>query len=475
MPDADHSNDVSEKPEQSAATGDMSQGRDVDSGLPVAASNDSLRQSTSVVIGLVSAAVVIPIVVATLLPMLPALGTAPAPLDVGIRHSASMLTFDRHVVGNSAIGHPRICHVQVTRLEADGPTGVLICDAGKNTVSFCSQNDAGKWNETVLLSDVLAPAHATVVDIDNDDDLDILVAVLGNIEPDDGVIGRVVLLRREGDQYVAQNILDDVRRVADVQPADFDGDGDIDLAVAVFGYNRGQVLWLENRSNGRFQEHELLSAPGTIHVPVADYDGDGDPDIAAIVTQDEEELWAFENLGAGNFRKRRLWFTINFDLGSAGLLADDLDRDGDVDLILPAGDNLEDFDPFPQPYHGCLWFENVGDWQFETRRIADFGGTYAAATGDLDNDNDTDIVLVSMANVWDDPTRASIVWLENDGHQQFRTWQIDSSPTHLVTVAIGDLNADGHEDIVSGGLHIRGPYDRIGRVTSWINGGDPAP
>jgi hypothetical protein len=424
---------------------------------------------------LLAFAVIIPAVILTGTSWLPALGDIPEPIDLGSGFPASDLGFQKQVVGNSMVGHPRISHVQVTSLAADGPMGVIVCDAGRNSVSFCSRDNAGRWSEKVLLSDVSAPAHATVVDIDQDDDLDILVSVLGNIEPDDGVIGRVLLLERNGESYSTRTILDDVRRVADVQPADFDSDGDIDLAVAVFGYNRGQVLWLENQPNGSFREHELLSAPGTIHVPVADFDGDGDPDIAAIVTQDEEELWGFENTGDGNFRKRRLWFTINFDLGSAGLIANDLDRDGDMDLILPAGDNLEDFDPFPQPYHGCLWFENRGGWNFEAERLADFGGTYAAACGDLDNDDDTDVVLVSMANVWDDPNRASVVWLENDGNQNFTTWQLDSSPTHLVTVAVGDLDSDGLSDVVAGGLHIRGPYNRRGRVTGWLNQGRITP
>lgn len=424
---------------------------------------------------LLAVAVVIPYVVKSYAPKLAALGDTPPAIDLGTAFPVSRMSFDKQVVGDPMIGHPRICHVQVASLEAGGAIGVLVCDAGRNSVSFCTRNEAGTWNEKILLSDVIAPAHATVVDIDQDNDFDILVSVLGNIEPDDGVIGRVLLLERDGEGYSARTILDDVRRVADVQAADFDNDGDIDLAVAVFGYNRGQVLWLENQSNGNFLEHELLSAPGTIHVPVADFDGDGDQDIAAIVTQDEEELWGFENTGDGNFRKRRLWFTINFDLGSAGLIANDLDRDGDIDLILPAGDNLEDFDPFPQPYHGCFWFENRGGWNFEAERIADFGGTYAAACGDLDNDDDTDVVLVSMANVWDDPKRASVVWLENDGNQNFATWQLDSNPTHLVTVAVGDLDGDGLSDVVAGGLHIRGPYNRRGRVTGWLNQGPIAP
>ncbi len=416
---------------------------------------------------LLIAVAVFPVLVWFAWPWLPALGHLPPAVELSSSLAATPIPFERSIVGEPPVGHPRICNVSIVQLDPDGPKGVLVCDAAANQVSFCTRDESGTWAESILISDVIAPAHATVVDIDLDGDLDVVVSVLGNIEPDDGVVGRLVLLERDGDQYLPKTILDDVRRVADAQPADFDNDGDIDLAVAVFGYNRGQVLWLENRGNGNFRDHELLSAPGTIHVPVADYDNDGDADIAAIVTQDEEELWIFENSGDGKFKPRRLWSTLNFDLGSAGLLASDLDRDGDIDLILPAGDNLEDFDPFPQPYHGCLWFENHGNMKFEAQRIASFGGTYAAAAGDVDSDGDTDVVLVSMANVWDDADRASIAWLENDGKQQFQLWKIDSTPTHLVTVDVADLDGDGQSDIVAGGLHIRGPYDRIGRVTHW--------
>jgi hypothetical protein len=214
----------------------------------------------------------------------------------------------------------------------------------------------------------------------------------------------------------------------------------------------------------------LLSRPGAIHVPLGDYDGDGDLDIATIVSQDEEELWALENQGAGKFVPRRLHFTHNYDAGSGGLVACDLDRDGDLDFLVPWGDNLEYGHGWPQPYHGCMWFENRGDWKFLPQRIASFGGTYAAAPGDIDGDGDLDVALVSMSNDWAEPAHASVVWLENDGRQQFTIWSVDSRPSELITVACGDLNADGRADIVAGRLHL--PTSDIQdptRVAAWLS------
>ena len=75
--------------------------------------------------------------------------------------------------------------------------------------------------------------------------------------------------------------------------------------------------------------------------------------------------------------------------------------------------------PHPHPWHGCVWLRNLGDWKFEPKRIGTLGGTYAAAAGDIDGDGDIDVVLVSMFNDWRQPGAASVVWLENDGKQNF--------------------------------------------------------
>ncbi len=420
---------------------------------------------------LLVAAVFIPLVGIPLLGWIPAGGRLREPFHNASTFARSELPFQVSSIPPDQSDRPRITNVQILDFDDDGAADAIVCDARRNAVLRYQQASDGAWQETMVGSGLVAPAHATCVDVDGDGRRDVLVAVLGNLYPDDSPVGSVVWLRQQSDgTFSSRTLLSDVRRVADVQAGDFDGDGDLDLAVAVFGYARGEVLWIENLGDESFVDHRLAYAAGAIHVPVADLDGDGDLDIATVISQETEEVWGYENDGRGHFRRKLLFQTLNYDVGSAGLVASDLDSDGDMDLLLPLGDNLEYRHTFPQPYHGCLWLENVGGWKFESRRIATFGGTYAAAVDDLDGDGDLDVVLVSMFNDWRAAAPASVVWLENDGQQNFTPWQIAANPTQLSTVACGDINGDGRPDIVAGCMPVLHADPESRRLPVWING-----
>ncbi len=400
----------------------------------------------------------------------------------GSSFPASKLAFAKSTLGEKPVDQPKITNLQIVDFDSDGLNDVIACDAQRQQVIWYQQTSEGEWNPQPLGDALLAaPAHATVVDLDQDGDNDVLVSILGDVWPTDERVGAVVWLEQLDNMVFQRHaLLDDLWRVTDIQAADFDSDGDLDLTVAVFGFMHGEVLWLENDGKQTFRDRRLMALPGAIHVPVADYDLDGDLDFATVLTQDEEEIWAFENKSVesgdesspsrAELVPRMISFSHNFDLGGAGLVANDLDDDGDMDLILPAGDNLDLLQHYPQPYHGCILLENLGGWKFKRRRIATFGGAYAAAVGDLDADGDKDVVLVSVFNDWMDSKSASIVWLENDGSQNFTTWEIDKSPSHLVTVACGDINGDGADDIVAGSLHLMEPFNRLGRITMWLSG-----
>jgi hypothetical protein len=122
-----------------------------------------------------------------------------------------------------------------------------------------------------------------------------------------------------------------------------------------------------------------------------------------------------------------------------------------------------------RPYHGVQWLENRGKLEFVWHNIHRFYGAYCAVPGDLDNDGDLDIALTSMFNDWADPTRASLIWLRNNGRQQFTPYGIARQPISLISAALGDLDDDGWLDIVACGLHVFPPFDRNGRVTLWTS------
>ena len=371
---------------------------------------------------------------------------------------------------------PQISNVQIVDLDHDGLTDILVCDVIRSQVTWIRQFPKGIHTEIPVGDSIPAPAHVQAIDVDGDGDLDLVIASLGVLAPSNNRIGSVVILENDGHQRFTNHIVADrIARVADVRAGDLDGDGDLDLAVAGFGYDDGETSWLENRGGWKFEQHVLLRLSGPINAIVADINNDGHPDIVALVSQEWEEIWAFLNDGRGHFTSKMIWGSTNPDFGSSWISVVDLDRDGDLDILYSNGDAFDYAPANSRPWHGVQWLENTGNLQFEFHRIADLPGASSPQAADIDGDGDLDVVVVSGYNNWDDPAAMSLVWLENNGRMQFTLHRIATSPTHLITLATGDLDGDGTVDLVTGGMHISRPYDRMSRVTVWSHHGPTPP
>jgi len=202
-------------------------------------------------------------------------------------------------------------------------------------------------------------------------------------------------------------------------------------------------------------------------------DGDGRQDILTLVSQEWEEIWAFVNDGRGQFTQKMIWGSTNQDFGSSWISLTDMNKDGTLDILYSNGDAFDYAPPNSRPWQGVQWLENKGGMRFEFHRIADFQGASSPQAADIDGDGDLDVVVASANNDWNNPASPSLVWLENNGRMQFSMHAIASSPTHLITLAVGDLDGDGKPDLVTGGMHINRPYDRMARVAAWSNRGAP--
>jgi hypothetical protein len=365
---------------------------------------------------------------------------------------------------------PMIAHVSVADLDRDGLPDVIACVVHENRVAWLRQSPRGVFTETTLGSEVRAPAHAEVVDVDRDGDLDVLVASLGVLFPSNARIGAVLVLENQGDgRFVNRVLAEGIARVADARAGDLDGDGDLDIAVAGFGYDAGETQWLRNLGAWRFEATVLQNLSGPINVEIVDLDGDGDKDIASLVSQEWEEIYAHVNNGTGRFQPTLVWGSTNDDFGSSWLTAADMDKDGDTDFLYSNGDAFDYAPSGSRPWHGVQWIENRGRLTFAVHRIADLSGASSPQPADLDGDGDLDVAVVSAYNNWADPAAQSLVWLENDGRMRFALHDVASAPTHLVTLGAGDVTGDGRIDLVTGGLHASRPYDRMSRITLWTN------
>ena len=325
-------------------------------------------------------------------------------------------------------------------------------------------------------SNIIAPAHLQVKDFDGDGDKDLLVAVLGLLYPSNDKIGSIVLLENDGNfNYTQTVIVDRIARVSDVRAGDLDGDGDMDLAAAQFGYDDGETRWMENLGNGEFKTHMLQNLSGPINVELVDIDEDGVLDIISLVSQEWEEIYCYVNDGTGKFRMQLLWGSDNEDFGSSGIFLYDLNLDGKLDILYANGDAFDYIPPQGKPWHGLQWFENKGNLDFEYHRICDLVGAYGLRPADVDQDGDLDLFAVSAFNIWEDLEAQSFIWLENQGNMEYIKRNITNDPTHLIMLEPGDFNHDGLMDFVTGGMYPYPPFDRMSRVTLWMNDGSLLP
>jgi VCBS repeat protein len=373
-------------------------------------------------------------------------------------------------VGFPVKGHPLIGSVTLVDLEQDGLLDILVCDMQADRIGWIRQSPAGMYTEQWVGPTIKAPARVQAFDIDLDGDLDLLVAVMGQLRPTNDKIGSIAILENDGKQNFTPHVIAErIARVTDVRGGDMDGDGDMDLVIGQFGYHEGETRWMENLGNWKFSSHILQSLSGPIHTIPMDIDKDGDLDVVSLVSQEWEEIYLFENNGSGQFKSHLIWGSTNEDFGSSGMHLADLDKDGDVDVLFTNGDAFDYIPPRPRPWHGVQWLENIGNFKFAYHRIGNLEGASAACAGDVDNDGDLDVVAVSAWNLWDKPESQSLIWFENDGKMRFSRHDLTNTPTHLITLETADMDGDGRIDFVTGGMHVYPPYTRESRVTLWRN------
>ena len=177
-----------------------------------------------------------------------------------------------------------------------------------------------------------------------------------------------------------------VNGASNVQAGDLDGDGDPDVVSASAVDNR--IAWYENLDDkADFGAQRLITdqAFGVRSLEVVDLDGDSDLDIVAAHYDGNAIVWYENQDGRGNFASAN---AIDADLlGPIRVVVEDLDGDGDLDVLSTALDSGQ-----------VVWYENRdGAATFGSVNViaADLPLLGYATAKDVDGDGPAE-VLVSL-------------------------------------------------------------------------------
>ena len=210
-----------------------------------------------------------------------------------------------------------------------------------------------------------------------------------------------MLLRGLPDGSYHPLALDGWPRVADVDAADFNGDGDT--------RSGGRRIWLAQGGNVSMLENHTVDYSHPSFETAADRPPvRRHPCRARGPRQGREDgprrrLRAAVRAGGRVHEQRRrgasftpqvIYTGPHPNWGSSGIQVVDLDGDGDLDVLLTHGDTFDD--AILKPYHGIQWLENRGTFPFVEHTLAELPGVSRAQAADLDGDGDLDIVACAF-------------------------------------------------------------------------------
>lgn len=280
--------------------------------------------------------------------------------------------------------------------DADGDPDLMLGFApGPASVLKLYRNDTGRFTDVTVAAglsrDSAGVRQFSWIDIDNDNDLDLFVALRDRPN---------ALYRNDGGRFtdIAPSIgLADPRRSVGAIWFDYDEDGDLDLYVA---NQDGDANGLFRNDGGRFTDVAAAAGAawggrrpaeptnGTVRPCVADVNGDGRLDLFAANYGRNGLLL---NRGEGRFEDVSAAWGVDHDARYDACAFSDFDHDGRIDLYvngtISGGISYRD-----------ALFRNTGQRFIEVTpdSIAALHADHGVQWADVDGDGDEDLALTGQ-------------------------------------------------------------------------------
>jgi len=315
--------------------------------------------------------------------------------------------------------------VRTGDLNRDGKPDLVTASNGSNIVSAHLGNGDGTVQAARHYVVGSFPNEVAIFDVDGNGTPDLVVSNAN----DDHI--SVLHGRGEGTFLGASAYL--VGGASSVAVADFTGDGVPDLLTPAVSLLPGLGL-------GRFGTAVPVAGLIGSHIVAGDWNGDGKMDLALVANTLRVAL----GNGDGTFAA-----PVDLPLPAGGNslapVVADWNGDGKPDLLVP---NTGDFDAL----NGSLSvFLNTGAGTFTAQPVIPLGnqpfGTPSVAAGDVNGDGKVDLVVANQGKF--NQTNGDISVMLGNGNGTFGPPQILRASIEPDSVALGDLNGDGHLDIVA--------------------------
>ncbi len=253
-------------------------------------------------------------------------------------------------------------------------------------------------------------------------------------------------------------VLADAPHPDHVTLTDVDQDGLKDLLVADLGqflpgdHSDGAVIWMRALGNGKYGGFWADGLPRVADVEAGDFNGDGKNDlaVAAFGWRTTGHIAILENQSSSGAQASFVPHIIDPRPGAIHVIPIDLNKDGKLDLVALIS----------QQYETVVAYVNTGkgDFSFVPRVLYEAPHPNWGSTGiqvvDLDKDGDPD-VLFTHGDTMDDAVVKpyhGIQWLENTGTEgAFQAHDVVQMPAVHRAVA-ADLDGDGDFDVVASAM-----------------------